>query len=369
MDVDGASLRRVLDDPDALHDLVQPIIDLARGSIVGFEMLSRFHGPPDATPDRWFAAADRDGLGGELAARSLVQGLRRLTELPPNTFLSVNLEPQHLGSEPVRRVLAEAGRLDRLVVELTEHVAIDDPVRARNELSALREQGARTAVDDAGTGYAGLAMLLTLRPDLIKLDRSLVEAIDGDPAKRVLVRALGELADSIDAWVLAEGLETTGELEELVDLGVPLGQGYLLGRPAATFTEQIPLSIVRTIHDRLARRDYDTLAVSLQRRVLTVGRTCEPSRGSLQVVVDDLDRPLAVDPGDGSRRVDPLLAKPSEPIAEVARRAAARAPDRFAEPVVLTDGRGRVVGVLTLDRVLEHLGRRQVTEAREPGIR
>ncbi|GGI06366.1 EAL domain-containing protein [Egicoccus halophilus] len=231
---------------------LQPIVDLQRGTVVGHEVLARFPGRPEATPDRWFAAAERFGIGPALSRTVLEVAMARLPDLPPDTFLTVNLEPVHVTDVDVQRVLLSAGRLDRVVVELTEHAAIDDLAPVLDGIELLRSAGARTAIDDAGSGYAGLQTLLRLRPDLIKLDRSLVQDLDHDPAKRVLLRAVGEIADGIDAWVLGEGIETRGELDELVTAGVPLGQGHLLGRPAWSWTTEIPLDVARAILERIA---------------------------------------------------------------------------------------------------------------------
>lgn len=241
------------------------------------------------------------------------------------------------------------------MLELTEHTVIDRPEQLLASLADLRARGARIAVDDAGSGYAGLALLLALRPDIVKLDQALVRGLDVDPAKRALVRAFGELADSIDAWVLAEGIETLEELEELVTLEVPLGQGYLLGRPQAGFTVEIPLALATTIHGRVARGVHRDLIVTLQERAPT-GRPDEsPSVGSLRIVLDPMDRPVAIELGDGLRQPTPLLAKPSELTTAVAARAAARGDGRWSEPVVLTDGRGVYVGVVRIPRILERL--------------
>lgn len=353
---DEAAVRRVLEGATAMTGVVQPIVDLARGTVVGHELLSRFAGPPAATPDRWFAAAERCGLGPDLAARTVATGLGLLEQLPPNTFLTINLEPQHLGTDPVTAAFARRPRLDRLVVELTEHAVIDRPEDLGRHLDALRERGARIAVDDAGSGYAGLSLLLALRPELVKLDRGLISALDVDPAKRVLIRALGELAGTIDAWVLAEGIETVAEVEELVVLDVPLGQGYLLGRPSAEFADGVPVDVVDAIFARRRRAQLAESAASLQQTVPLVFDDDPPGR-SVQVVVDSTGRPIAVDPGDGSRRRELLVVKSSEPLTALAQRVVARRGGRWTDPVVVTDGRGSVVGVVAVPRLLERLGR------------
>ncbi len=89
-------------------------------------------------------------------------------------------------------------------------------------------------------GYASLRHILAVRPQLVKLDRALVEGLDGDGAKNALVEMLGTFASRTDAWIVAEGVERREELDALVRIGVPLGQGYLLGRPSPPFAELEP---------------------------------------------------------------------------------------------------------------------------------
>lgn len=344
--------------PGAVRTVLQPIVDLQRGAVVGHEALTRIAGPPAASPDRWFAAAEANDLGARLAAATIERALAQVPDLPANTFLTVNCEPQHLCDPDVLAVLCPpGGSLQRVVVELTEHASVTID-RLRASFERIREAGGRIAIDDAGAGYAGLAMLLDVRPELVKLDRSLVTGLDTDPARRVLVQAIGELTASIDAWVLAEGIETLAELETLVRLGVPLGQGYLLGRPAPEFTPDIPIEAADAIQGQVRRGALDDLVVSLLQRVTTIrADDASASPPVARVIVDALDRPVALDLADGTRTSRLLLAKPSEPIASVARRVAARPEGDWSTPVVLTDGRGVTVGIVPVPSLLERLAR------------
>ncbi len=122
---------------------------------------------------------------------------------------------------------------ERIMLELTEHTKVGDFVQLAQRIEHLRSKGVRVAVDDAGAGYSGLAHILNLKPDVIKLDISLTRGIDKDPARRALGRALLSFGlDAYNATLVAEGIETKGEYETLRSLGCPNGQGYLLGRPA-----------------------------------------------------------------------------------------------------------------------------------------
>ena len=119
----------------------------------------------------------------------------------------------------------------RLVVEVTEHARVPGYDDLRSVLRPWRRAGVRVAVDDAGAGFASLRHVLNLEPDVLKLDRSIVQDVDSDPRRRALVGCLVGFAGQVQAQVVAEGIETPAELDTLIDLGAELGQGYLLGRP------------------------------------------------------------------------------------------------------------------------------------------
>jgi EAL domain-containing protein (putative c-di-GMP-specific phosphodiesterase class I) len=352
-DVDwAAALARALaDNQPAL--VAQPIVSLASGEPAGFELLARFTGPPSAAPDLWFAAADRYGFAPELTARVLTAALALRETLPPNTFLTVNVEP-HLVTHPaVRDALYSCGRLDKVVLELTEHVIAPDARELTAELDRVRAAGGLIAVDDAGTGYAGLGQLLAIRPDIVKLDRELVTGVDTDPIMRALVGMLGDLAGRMDAWLLAEGVETTAELQTLAALGVPLAQGWLLARPGDPWP-----ALDVAVRDLLG-----TLAVvsDLGEHIAHLVRDCRSARtrdecGPGTVLVDEHHRPLAVGFRDalGEPRLGPamVVAASSTPT-EVARRALARPVWCRGTPVVCTNPRGEVIGLVDVAEIVE----------------
>jgi EAL domain-containing protein (putative c-di-GMP-specific phosphodiesterase class I) len=120
---------------------------------------------------------------------------------------------------------------DRLVVELTEQEAVEDYEGLRNCLAGYLQRGVRLAIDDAGAGYSSLRHVVELSPDYLKLDRELVSGIDRDPNRRALMRAVVAFAREVGTTVIAEGVETLGELDVLRDAEVHLVQGYLLARP------------------------------------------------------------------------------------------------------------------------------------------
>lgn len=217
----------LLADPSGIVVVYQPICDLRTGRAVGFEALSRFPGREHRTVPEWFVLARRVGLGDVLEARAVELALQ--VRLGPDQHLAVNLSPRALRTEEVRAVLDRD--LSGVVVEVTEEsdLATDAMVAATDW---LRVRGARIAMDDTGEGFAGLRRLVHLRPDLVKLDRTLVSDVHQHPDKAALVEALVAFCRRTGAELCAEGVETVEELWALRDLHVTLCQGWLAGRPS-----------------------------------------------------------------------------------------------------------------------------------------
>jgi EAL domain-containing protein (putative c-di-GMP-specific phosphodiesterase class I)/DNA-binding NarL/FixJ family response regulator len=224
-----ARLREIIDSDD-VRAVYQPIVELESHRTVGYEALARIIASPIQGPEAWFADAASVGLGLELERAALRAAFAGLAQLPADCFLAVNLSPAAILADDVRGLLEAAGP-SRLVVEITEHRAIDDYGLISRALLVLRAHGLRLAVDDAGAGYASLRHLLEIRPDLLKLDASLTRGIDVEPGRRALAQALIAFARATGVAIVAEGIETAAEQAELERLGVALGQGYHLGKP------------------------------------------------------------------------------------------------------------------------------------------
>jgi PAS domain S-box-containing protein len=214
----------------ALDIGLQPVVDLGTGRMAGAEALARFR--DGRGPDEWFQDARDSGLGLDLDRLAFRAALPLLATLPDGCYLSVNASPELLTDGRCLRELAAGGvALDRLVIEITEHVKITSYRDLHAALAPLREHGLRLAIDDTGAGYASLHHVLQLRPDIIKIDRSLIADVNSDAARRSLVTAFVLLALELDATVTAEGVETPTELEMLAVLGVDCAQGFLLATP------------------------------------------------------------------------------------------------------------------------------------------
>jgi EAL domain-containing protein (putative c-di-GMP-specific phosphodiesterase class I) len=215
-------------DGRAFAVVFQPIVELATGKHVGFEALARFD---DGTrPDLCFLAADRVGMMVQLETAVLREQVAEARRLPEGSFVSLNVSPAlAMAIIPLLDILSEADRA--VVLEVTEHLEIDDYPRLMNALDRVRGH-AMLAVDDAGAGYAGLRHILELRPQYVKLDISLVRNIDSDPARQAMVTGMAYFAAGAGCALIAEGIETAEELASLRRLGVRYGQGYFLARPA-----------------------------------------------------------------------------------------------------------------------------------------
>lgn len=219
-----AELQAVIDD-HRFHPVFQSVVDLADDRVVGVEALTRFD--DGARPDLRIAEAHALGLGVELELACATAALEAARALPPETAVSVNLSPRTVLDPRAERLLELVDH--PLAVEITEHAVIDDYAELR---AVLDRWGCRVSVDDAGAGYASLRHILELRPHIVKLDIGLVRGIDGDMARQSLVAGLSHFADQNDILLVAEGIEAEGEARVLTSLGVPLGQGYLFGKPA-----------------------------------------------------------------------------------------------------------------------------------------
>lgn len=261
----------------------------------------------------------------------------------------------------MREVLNAHGHLGGVVIEITEHRPWDWTMLAPT-VNRLRNNGALFAVDDAGAGYSGLQQILQLRPSILKLDRSLVEGIDHDEAKVALVEMLGIFANRVDAWVLAEGVETMAEAKRLVELQVPLAQGYRFGRPEAPW---IPLDAEVSVElADFTRVDSDTLYRLVDPvSALTQGQQLAAewlSTSDPWVAVLDRDRRpiglLNAEAALSGELVTTLIANVTSSPYEVAHRITTGDREPSA-PVIVTDNAGRYLGLVTLRRLLGALAR------------
>jgi EAL domain-containing protein (putative c-di-GMP-specific phosphodiesterase class I)/putative methionine-R-sulfoxide reductase with GAF domain len=225
-DLRGAVER--LCEPGAITAVVQPVVRPADMVVVGYEALARMPVEPQRPPDWWLDVATELDLRHRLERACLVAAAR-LGPPPEGRVLFVNASPSTIADPEI--VALRDALPDRLVIELTEQEAVGDYDLLRAELARWLGSGVRLAVDDAGAGYSSLRHVVELSPDYLKLDRELVRGIDEDANRRALMRAVVAFAREVGTSVIAEGVETRGELEVLREAEVHLVQGYLLARP------------------------------------------------------------------------------------------------------------------------------------------
>lgn len=219
-------------DPASISSVFQPVVDLETGSVVMYEALTRFSCDHGLNTAEWFEEAVHLGMSAELEIAALARTVAALVEHGDDEVnVSVNVSPDTLLSPTLMATLAPID-LSRVVIEITEHAQIQDYAQTKSVFDRLRKGGAKLAIDDAGAGFASLRHILDLMPDIIKLDISLVRGIDSDQPRRALAAGLISFANEIGAEIVAEGIETGDELACLKYLGVHLGQGYILARPA-----------------------------------------------------------------------------------------------------------------------------------------
>ena len=215
----------------ALVTAMQPIVSLENGRCVGVEALARFPSL-GLSPDVVFGRARDVGLDEQLERAAIKTALSQRHLIPKGAHLSFNVGPAGILSDGFCPMIEEYEGLGGLTLEITEHVSVEEYAALFEVLEPLRSQGLRLAVDDVGAGYASLRHVLRMAPDVIKIDRSLVNGIARDPALRTIVTGIVLLAFDMRAETIAEGVETAADAAALTDLGIDMVQGYLLAKPS-----------------------------------------------------------------------------------------------------------------------------------------
>lgn len=234
-----AALRQVFAERWRVRPAFQPIVDLERRTVWGFQVLARFISPLRATPPEWLEAAGRLGLRGALEARLLEAGLETMRELPDRCCLLLPLSAEAVSEPAVQRGLSRNVRLARrIVLDITPAAAPVDVVEFTAAVEPLRRDGAGIAVA-AGGSPGGLDALPRLRPEVLKLGRDYVTGIAGDGAPRAVVEGLVTLVEALGGRVLAVGIEDQDQFDALADAGVALGQGFGLGRPVPSMAASL----------------------------------------------------------------------------------------------------------------------------------
>jgi diguanylate cyclase (GGDEF)-like protein len=220
----------------------QPIVDLADGRPRAVEALARWRHPRRGLlgPVAFIGLAEQSGLINDLGRWIIDEACREASTWPGGAAapkVTVNVSSAQLRDDSLARHVARALEIhglpaSRLVLEVTESVAMASDVETQETLAALRRLGVGLALDDFGTGYSSLSYLARTKVDLLKLDRAFLAGVDEDPVQARLVGGVIQLASSLGVSVVAEGIERPAQLDRLVELGGHFGQGYLLGEPS-----------------------------------------------------------------------------------------------------------------------------------------
>ncbi len=384
----------------------QPIVHLGSGSVIAYEALARPRHPTVAGPAEFFRVLEEAGLrlaGERSAFCAAIRGIaaangarphRRAPTTPP-VKLFVNASPLTLvdGDFDVGELLdlAEAHGIPAsdLVIEVTESEEVDDLAALTRRVQRLRRLGIGVAVDDAGAGHASFRVITRLRPNYIKIDRDLISSVDTDGARQAFIEAMVRFARQIGSRLVAEGIETEGELASLAGLGVEAGQGYFLARPSieglvtpsaparrmiAAAAQRLRLGAPQVTVDELVRQP------ALEDPATPVGDVYErfrrnPSLQTLLVTARDrvgalvtrrsLERLLAGPDGWARHAARPvgevaehhqLTVSAGLDIVEVAAILSARRPDEVADDVVVSDLRGRLTGLVDVRDIVRTLG-------------
>jgi EAL domain-containing protein (putative c-di-GMP-specific phosphodiesterase class I)/GGDEF domain-containing protein len=226
-----AELREALRERAVYVDY-HPIVVADTQEIFGYEALARGVRRSLRSPEVMFEVAAEADLIWELSRLCrdrAIEGMR--TRLEKHQLLFLNVDPHDFADPAFNELALRVDEPHRVVIEITERTAIKDYPKFRERLRVFRERGFRFAVDDAGSGYAGLGSIANLEPDFIKLDMSLINCIDTNFIKQNLVETMVRFANDQGAMVIAEGVERADEFETVRQLGVHLVQGFFLHRP------------------------------------------------------------------------------------------------------------------------------------------
>ena len=384
----------------------QPIVDLHHGTVLAWEVLSR--GPESlASPSEIFAVAESLGLLPDLEVLCRDVALQTIalfsSSLRSRSFF-LNVSPNALGEQSLfggdmHAEIAELGLDQRnFVIEITERESILDYAAFERQIHCYVEQGFRIALDDLGAGHSGLVTLVTCSPHFMKLDLTLTRDIHRHAYKQQLVKSLVAFAASVDAALIAEGVETWEELETLARLGVRYAQGYLFARPARTPPE--PSAETRRELRRIMR-EFDYRESDLNETVGPLAIRCatiregekrgedvdrifrhQPSLDHLTILHDE--RPVGLitrqhyynktggpvgyhlfqwQPAEELARQTPLIVADSINVTALAKLAMERSLDELYDPVIVVDHTGHLRGTVTIRQLIMRSTALQVQSA------
>ena len=391
-----------------LTALFQPILNLKTGEFYGYEGLIR--GPSDSalhSPINLFGAAAQQNLTleVEMLSRQIVLETFVQLDLPGNLFLNVSpetlLHPSFKNGCTLGFIKTLGLSPERVVIEITENQPTYDFAGMRSALLHYRAMGFQIAIDDLGEGFSSLRLWSELRPEFIKIDMHFVQGVDSDPIKLQFIKSIQLIAESCGTHVIAEGIETDAELSTISELGILLGQGYFISRPAPAppllasaetsslinarkvtahpenvFSSQrkvIAQKLLRHIEpvhpDTANEHVLELFSANPMLRVIPVVQQGIPvgiiSRSNF---IDHFVKPfqrelLGKKPCSMSMQGEPLLVEKNMPIDELGHFIADADERHFNNGFIITD-QGRYLGVASGQDLLRELTQMQIEAAR-----
>lgn len=372
-----------------------PVIDLITTSVLGYEILSR-GAPPLAMPQQMFAEAKRLGMTWELETACRGAALRKISSLPEklqSALFFINVSPD-IFSDPrflerfTQTMLKEFG-IDQkqIVIEITEEKSFADYLHFERLVAHYANQGFKIALDDFGSGYSGLIALIASTPHYMKLDMVLVRDIHKHDYKQKLVKAIIAFASSVNARLIAEGVETLEELEVLVRYGVRYVQGFIFGLPESEPYDLAEAwkSTVKNLVAKydLAKVDVDERIGSLVIRPMTIAKATLNCQSLDQIfkkathldhvvildgesIIGMITRQLFYAKTGGAFGYElfhkksiefickqrPLIVEEKMAVTSMANLAMDRLPDDLYDPVIIIDTQGKFLGTVTMKQVM-----------------
>ncbi len=246
----------------SLSALFQPIVDVSKAAIIGYEGLIR--GPSGSllhSPASLFKAARSCGMAAEIEYLCRRVVLESFAKLGGTDKVFLNISPDILMQQGTRsgetlKYIHEIGlKPEQVIIEITENMPTVDYPELRNVVHYYRNMGFEVAIDDLGEGFSGLRLWSELHPDYVKIDQHFIQGIHLDPIKSQFVRSIQEIAKKSGAMVIAEGIEMEPELAAIRDAGIAFAQGYLIGKPDPQLATAIPVEVIHILQNNLANRD------------------------------------------------------------------------------------------------------------------
>jgi len=385
-------------DTEAIQMHFMPIVSLRSGEPLGWEALARGpQGSPFYAPAQLFGFAEETDNLFRLEQICRKRALEHVRFLQPHQKLFINLDPRAIDDPYLLRgnlfkLLQDCGLTpENIVLEVTERHAITNYEVFRRLIEEFRKKGYQIAVDDAGAGYSSLESIAEIYPDFIKLDMSLIRNIDVDPLKQALLETFVQFADKVKCKIIAEGIEHEQELQTLIELGVPYGQGFFLGKPAKGMiqTTGAAMNVIRSLgsrQQRMARRVtgtpdvYDimtkTICVQPTTKVRAVHQIFEQNGKIDSVVVVEDGKPVGLimrtqlfqilggqygislfyeRPVSAIMNRNPLIVCKTEKIDNVSKQAMSRDTLHLYDVLIIVDEHQQYLGIVTVQSLLDKM--------------